>query len=510
MTTVPYPGKSKAKDTTAVSESRNVEKTTTATKAIKLGGARATQARGPTSESARNEEKPVARGRWKIAEIRKSLKSRDGSLATGKKTSRANERTASSFADRTRSAVVESPSSNVVGIASPAEETAATTTVDTTKIRPPPLTSRNAVDENSVVATTVEWTSSPDEAMSTVAYDDEARRKTTVATGASATDADVASTDAIATHTTEFPHEITLSPTVTTSASAHSTAAVMTTTTTTPEKLYPVYIPEEITKSYKNSPENTEKTAKSSSDASKGSFRPRYAKQQQQQAVDKMTVVTSMVTSRTVGPTSRYIRKKTGVFTPYDAAPRTPSTEATTLTQRREFRPRTATYRRHSEVPTSSSGVTQLPTVGITPKPTKYHASVRSSTPISTRSTPEPLVNVRIDATPPSTPSTPVTPVTPVTPSPASGIVDSSSNGASGTTSNIFNPTRSAFVTAANTTTLLEQLRSTVAPLLNSLGDKTPVFSGSYSNVDAGVSALYRFLLAEAESRFRFDMMISI
>ncbi|KAF7384815.1 hypothetical protein HZH68_014427 [Vespula germanica] len=65
------------------------------------------------------------------------------------------------------------------------------------------------------------------------------------------------------------------------------------------------------------------------------------------------------------------------------------------------------------------------------------------------------------------------------------GITDSS-NGNTGTTSNIFNPTRSAFL--SGNSTLLQQLRSTVAPLLSSLGNRTPIFAESYSNVNNGSS----------------------
>jgi len=234
------------------------------------------------------------------------------------------------------------------------------------------------------------------------------------------------------------------------------------------EKLYPVYIPD--AKEY-NLLDDKEKVT-TPSDTSKSSVRSRYTKQQP----DKVAI--SMVTSRTVGPTSRYIRKKSDVFTPYNAVPKTSSTEATlTQTKRREFRPRTSTYRRHSEVPTSQVVVQQSATVDqttvgvtITPKPTKYHAQV--ITPSARSLSPEPLVSVRIDTSNGTTSRT-------------SGITGNS-NGKNGN-SNIFNPTRSTYLNT-NTTSLLEQLRSTVAPLLNNLGDKTPIFSGAYSNVNTAVS----------------------
>jgi len=71
VTTAAYSGKSKTKEVSTVSESRNVEKTT---KAInKLIGTRVTQA----SSTSAPKEKSTVRDRWKIFEIRKSSKDRN-------------------------------------------------------------------------------------------------------------------------------------------------------------------------------------------------------------------------------------------------------------------------------------------------------------------------------------------------------------------------------------------------------------------------------------------------
>lgn len=212
--------------------------------------------------------------------------------------------------------------------------------------------------------------------------------------------------------------------------------------------------------------------------------------------------------------TNRYSRKKAQVThaNPVKEYYRKLSTEAPI--KRRDFRPRTATYRRHSEstrtspvttttttgeptvkIETARSNLAQTTTtpvppttsfsistenfisneptgtsfeassVAITPKAPKYHATIKpgsgGSTPRSSRQ--EPAVNLKISNDSNS----------------ASGIMDSS-NGNSGN-SNIFNPTRSVFLSESNST-ILEQLRSTVAPLLSSLGTRSPVFAGVYQN----------------------------
>lgn len=446
VTTVAYSDKSK--EVSTVSESRNVEKTTKATG--KLIGARATH--GSSTIASTPKGKSIVRGRWKLVETRKLPKDRNveaplrSATATTKKGRVTSER-ASSFVEETSTRNVSSEFNTIPRLimvshrgAVPMEET----TVDTTKVRSKISTTASrkktstlantvdAVEENSIF-TTIEPLKF-----------DKTSTETTTASAISITDSKV--------HPTEFTQEVTLPPTVTTPKS---------------EKLYPVYIPD--AKVFDLSA-NKEKTT-TPSDTSKSSVRPRYTKQQQ----DKVAV--SMVTSKTVGPTSRYIRKKSGVFTPYDAVPKTTSTETpSTQTKRREFRPRTSTYRRHSDaLPTSQVAIQQSTVeqttagVTITPKSTKYHAQL--VTPSARSSPSEPLVSVRIDTSNDTTPR-------------VSGI-SGSNNGNSGN-SNIFNPTRSTYLSA--NTTLLEQLRSTVAPLLNNLGDRTPIFSGAYSNVNTAVS----------------------
>lgn len=463
VTTAPYSGKAKAKEQNlAASESRSTEKTTKA--GSRVGG----EAR---SENARH-EKPGLRGRWKmLGPARKSPKNpgaSPGSPVTKKSRVVTKGTVAPSFP------VVSSKSFAELNAiprevshrgTTSAEETAATT-VDMSKIRSPVSQSTTTVSreemstltidltdviDDNVIVTTVEPMRLKDK---TLVVETTQRESVTAASSVTPT------TFTDSTGSTEFAEEVTLSATVTTPSDS---SPAITTTTVTPRTLYPVYLP-------------NSKSDDSQDTTTKNSFRPRYTKQQ-----TDSKVAVSMVTSRTVGPTSRYIRKKSGVFTPFDAVPKVLSTEATvTQTKRREFRPRTATYRRHSEMPTSSlvqpTVAKQEPAFGvtITPKPTKFHSNVKSSSP-STRSIPtEPFVSVRVNDLSDSPPR-------------LLGITDSS-NGLSG--SNIFNPTRSAFLAASNTTTLLEQLRSTVAPLLTNLGDKTPVFSGAYSNVETnGVSA---------------------
>lgn len=463
VTTAAYSGKSKAKEVSMISESRHIEKTTKATS--KFIGARATH-KSSTIASA-SKEKSTVRGRWKLLETRKISKDRNveapfrSVAATTKKSRMTSERAVTpSFVEgtSTRSVTEFNVIPRLITVshrgAVPVEETAATT-VDTTKVRSPASTTALR-EESSTLVNTVE---NIEENVIITTIEPLKLDKTFIETNTATSIAD-ASTESVKVHPTEFSQEVTLPPTVTTPSSALSPS------TTKSEKRYPVYIPN--TKEYNSG--DKEKTT-IPDDASKGSVRPRYTKQQQP---DK---VISMVTSKTVGPTSRYIRKKSEVFTPYDAVPKTPSTEASfTQTKRREFRPRTSTYRRHSEVPTSQvqqSATVEQTTVGvtITPKSTKYHAQVVTP---SVRSSPsEPLVSVRIDTANDTTPR-------------VSGITESS-NGNSGN-SNIFNPTKSTYVSVQNTTTLLEQLRSTVAPLLNNLGNRTPIFSGAYSNVNIGVS----------------------
>lgn len=461
VTTAAYSGKSKAKEVSTVSESRHVEKTTKATS--KFIGARATHKSSTIASVPK--EKSTVKGRWKLLETRKVLKDRNieaslrSAAATTKKSRVTSEGTVTpSFVKgtSTRSVTEFNVIPRLITVshrgAVPVEESTATT------VRSPTSTMASR-EETSTLVNTVEGI---EENVIITTIEPLKLDKTFIETNTAISITD-ALTESVKVHPTAFPQEVTLPPTVTTPSSTLSSS---TSSTAKSEKRYPVYIPD--AKEYESG--DKEKTT-TPSNASKSSVRSRYTKQQQP---DK---VISMMTSKTVGPTSRYIRKKSDVFTPYDAVPKTTSTEASlTQTKRREFRPRTSTYRRHSEMPISQvqqSATIEQTTAGvtITPKPTKYHAQV--VTPSVRSSPPEPLVSVRIDTSNDTT-------------SRVSGITESS-NGNSGN-SNIFNPTKSTYVSAQNTTTLLEQLRSTVAPLLNNLGNKTPIFSGAYSNVNIGVS----------------------
>ncbi|KAL0133492.1 hypothetical protein PUN28_000910 [Cardiocondyla obscurior] len=428
--------KSRAKEVSTVSESRNVEKTTKATS--KLIGARTTH-RNSTTVSL-TKEKPTVKGRWKLLETRKLPKDRNAEaplrpfIATTKKSRVTSER-----------AIEETSARSVTEFAVPRLITVShrdgilgEKATDATRVRFP--TTAASREETSTLPNTVK----PLEENSIPTTIEPQKLDKYIETITVASIADAAAEPKV--RPTEFFQEVTLPPTVTTPG---STFQLSTLSPTRADKVYPVYVPDG--KEF-NSLDDGERTTIPSEGRS--SVRPRYTKPQQ-----PPEVAVSMVTSVTVGPTSRYIRKKTGVFTPYDAVPKASSTEATPAqTKRRDFRPRTSTYRRHSEV--STAGVT------ITPKPVKYSAQVTPGVP----SPSEPFVNVQVanDTT-----------------SPTSGVVESS-NGSSGNT-NVFNPTRSTYF-KANTTNLLEQLRSTVAPLLNNLGEKTPIFSGAYSNVNTANS----------------------
>ncbi|XP_017758020.1 PREDICTED: mucin-17-like [Eufriesea mexicana] len=248
-----------------------------------------------------------------------------------------------------------------------------------------------------------------------------------------------------------------------------STTIEQTSTTSVPKKSYTSTQRKQQT----SQEEGFGKKSKFSSSATKPTFRPRYSKRTKQKSVDEKTIDYQVtVTMKVPMATSRYSRKKSAVNAADEKSKSATSQGPPTQTRKAEFRPRTATYRRHSEVPTTlveSSTRVDGAGVAITPRSSKYHATMKTTT-VSPRSVAqEPQVNLRI-----ANESTPETP----------GITGSS-NGDSGNT-NIFNPTRSTFL--SGNSTLLEQLRSTVAPLLSSLGNKTPVFSGAYSNVNTANS----------------------
>ncbi|XP_048270450.1 serine-rich adhesin for platelets isoform X8 [Bombus terrestris] len=234
-------------------------------------------------------------------------------------------------------------------------------------------------------------------------------------------------------------------------------------TTSTPKKSY------SSTQSISQTPqeENITKKSKFATSATKPIFRPRYSKRTNEKSFEKKTTDEEAIfTTKLPVATSRYSKKKSSVKSIDDKSATTEGLSA--QTRKIEFRPRTATYRRHSEIPTTlTESSTKVDGVGIaiTPRSTKYHATLKTST-VSPRSVAQgPQVNLKIaNETAQETPG-----------------ITGSSNGDSGN-SNVFNPTRSTFL--SGNSTLLEQLRSTVAPLLSSLGNKTPVFSGSYSNVN--------------------------
>lgn len=147
--------------------------------------------------------------------------------------------------------------------------------------------------------------------------------------------------------------------------------------------------------------------------------------------------------------------------------------------RRHEFRPRTATYRRHSELPAPVENSTKAKdnlSIAITPKVPKYNSSdgTENSTHRSIRQEPSIEVsNLSVNNGSSGENGT--------------GILLSSRGSSGNSDSNIFNPTKSTYLISSNAS-LLEQLRSTVAPLLSALGNKTPIFSGSYSNVHTSVS----------------------
>lgn len=484
MIFVSHSDKSQVKEISPVSKDRNVEKTTKATS--KFNGVHVSHESSIIANT--QKEKSITRDRWKILEDRQSLKDRNikGLFRSSmiKKNQIPTEKAiiSSSLEGTSLSSITKF---NIIprritilrrGTIS-VKETAATT-IDTTKVRSSMLQSTlvpreetstlantmETLDKNNIV-TTIEPLKLDETSIEIIKSDKQERNNNDIQKETAVTLGTTSIMDTLIEsrniYTTEFAHEITLSPTVTTPNSMHSS-------TTESKKLYPVYIPD--AKKYDLS-EN--KSTKFMNDARKSIFQPRYTKQQEP---DKVAV--SMVTSMTIGPTSRYIRKKSGVFTPYDAVPKPLNMEATfTQTKHREFRPRTATYRRHSEVPTSQLMIQQSSKVDkeaiadfvtITSKPTKYNAHVVTARSHSNSS--EPLVSVKIDTLNDNMP-----------------LVFIESSNSNNSDSNIFNPTKSA-IFSKNATTLLEQLRSTVAPLLNSLSEKTPIFSGAYSNVNIGVS----------------------
>lgn len=125
---------------------------------------------------------------------------------------------------------------------------------------------------------------------------------------------------------------------------------------------------------------------------------------------------------------------------------------------RSEYRPRAAalTYDSGSPVYVVYPSATEKPSVAITPKQQQQQSVKEES------AKQNPVISVK---------------------------VSNSDN----TNSNIFSPVQSAAILSTGNETILETLRSTVAPLLGTLGAKTPVFSGVYKNTNSAVS-LFHFL----------------
>lgn len=184
----------------------------------------------------------------------------------------------------------------------------------------------------------------------------------------------------------------------------------------------------------------------------------------------------------TLKPTPRYTRRRLEpkAFQKFDPVPKTSGEPEPSIPVKREFRPRTATYRRHSEAP-APPGPSAPISIAITPKSPKFHSNFKSDSTLP-QSSPK-TVNVQISESSNGSNDTAQSDN-----NPGLGVVGSS-NGESGNGgSNVFSPTRSVFLINRNTS-LLEQLRSTVAPLLSSLGLKTPVFAGAFRNTtSSGVS----------------------
>ena len=155
------------------------------------------------------------------------------------------------------------------------------------------------------------------------------------------------------------------------------------------------------------------------------------------------------------------------------------STVSDSVTNRVDYKPRAAALVNDSGSPVFVvyPSATEKP-IAITPKVGRYHATVTTGKePIQQQQSvmQDPIISVRVSN------GTDL------------GVYN---NGASGSlsavgTTNIFNPTRSAAILESTNNTLLEQLRSTVAPLLSTLGGKSPVFSGVYKNTNSAVSIAF-------------------
>ncbi|KAG9435014.1 hypothetical protein HZU67_02999 [Apis mellifera carnica] len=131
--------------------------------------------------------------------------------------------------------------------------------------------------------------------------------------------------------------------------------------------------------------EDLGKRSKFGGGVTKPTFRPRYIKRTKDKFLDERTTIDQpTIIAKTPVPTSRYSRKKSAVKSVDEKSKSVINPEGPqSQTKKLEFRPRTATYRRHSEVPTTlvrstpkSDGVG----VAITPRSAKYHATLKTST----------------------------------------------------------------------------------------------------------------------------------
>lgn len=196
---------------------------------------------------------------------------------------------------------------------------------------------------------------------------------------------------------------------------------------------------------------------------------------------DKLSTTTTVKSN--IDITNKYSNKKLSDFKLSHSTLSTPTTTETSaasssssVPRRRDFRPRTATYRRHSEISSVAKIQEQsrdkIPSIAITPR---YHASIKSDNSTQRSVRQEPLLALQISN------------VTVNNSTNSTGISLSNRGKSGDSDSNIFNPTKATFLINSNMS-LLEQLRNTVAPLLGTLGTKTPIFSGVYSNVNNAVS----------------------
>ncbi|KAK0080966.1 hypothetical protein PV325_013018, partial [Microctonus aethiopoides] len=207
---------------------------------------------------------------------------------------------------------------------------------------------------------------------------------------------------------------------------------------------------------------------------------------------DKLSTTTTVKSN--IDITNKYSNKKLSDFKLNHSTLSTTITTTTetssSLPRRRDFRPRTATYRRHSEISSVAKIQEQnrdkIPSVAITPR---YHALIKSDNSTQRSVRQEPLLALQISN------------VTVNNSTNSTGISLSNRGKSGNSDSNIFNPTKATFLINSNMS-LLEQLRNTVAPLLGTLGTKTPVFSGVYSNVNNANSNGQRVTPSGSPPRF--------